>query len=134
MLERFGMTNCAPVYIPMPSNGTALLRLSDGPKTSGEVNQMRYLKGTKTHGLRLGGQNISTVLMEAYADADWAGDQDDRTSRSGYLVQVNGLAVSYASKIQLTIALSSTEAERIAAHEAILDVIWFRKLLKEIAY
>ena len=72
--------------------------------------------------------------MFGYTDADWGGDQVDRRSTTGFAFLFGGGAVSWSSKKQRTVALSSTEAEYMAATQATKEAIWFRRLLKEIGY
>ena len=70
---------------------------------------LRYLKGTSSREL-LFGKNDNLDLL-AYIDADWAGDRDDRKSTSGYFTLVGGNLVTWKTKKQKVIALSSVEAE-----------------------
>ena len=76
---------------------------------------MRYLRGSSKLKLCFG--NGKPVLV-GYTDADMAGDVDSRKSTSGYLITYAGGAVSWQSKLQKCVALSTTEAEFIAAIEA----------------
>ena len=57
------------------------------------------------------------LTIDAYCDSDWAGDHDDRKSRSGYIIRINGSIISYKSKKQPVVANSSTEAEYIAGND-----------------
>ena len=71
-----------------------------------------YLKGTTSHGITFrGGEPVNCM---GYSDADWAGDREDRKSTSGYLFQIAGGPVSWRSKKQNTVALSTAEAEYVA--------------------
>lgn len=70
---------------------------------------LRYLKGSRDRGITYGGQD--QLLMEGYSDSDWAGDKESRRSKSGFIFMLNGGPVSWCSKKQPTVALSSTEAE-----------------------
>jgi len=56
--------------------------------------------------------------LEGYVDSDYAGDIDTRRSTSGYVFMLNGGAISLGSKLQETVAVSSTEAEYMAASKA----------------
>jgi hypothetical protein len=89
----------------------------------------RYLKGTRTLGITYGG---STTEIIGFSDADWGIGVDDWHSVSGYLFQINGGPVSWSSKKQHVIALSSTEAEYITLTHALKEVVWLRSLLGEI--
>src|SRR3954468_17867296 len=64
-----------------------------------------------------------------YTDADWAGDLDERKSTSAYVFLLNGGAISWRSKKQGMIALSTMEAEYIAAAAAVQEAVWLRCLL-----
>jgi hypothetical protein len=69
--------------------------------------------------------------LEGYTDADW-GSQQDRHSILGYVFRFHGKAVSWSSKWQSLIALSSTEAEYITATHVTKEAIWLRQLLSDI--
>ena len=88
---------------------------------------LRYVKGTVDLGIVFGREHG----LKVYSDADWAGDQDDRRSTSGMLITLHGGPVSYFSRKQKCVALSSTEAEYIAASEACKVVAWVRNFLHE---
>lgn len=67
-----------------------------------------------------------------FSDADWAGDTNDRKSTSGYVFMLSGGAVSWSSKKQKCVALSTAEAEYIALSSAAQESIWLRQLLTEL--
>jgi hypothetical protein len=94
---------------------------------------LAYLHGTQHLGLELGGKS-KEIILSAYADADWAGDLDKRRSRSGYVILCNNSPVIWSSKLQATVALSSTEAEYVALSLATRDVIWCRTFLRELGF
>jgi hypothetical protein len=72
--------------------------------------------------------------MNAYSDADWGGDLDNRRSRSGYVIFLGKGPIVWCSKLQKTSALSSMEAEYIALSSTTQDVIWCRMLLTEMGF
>ena len=76
--------------------------------------------------------NPPDQTMYAYTDSDWGGDQNHRRSITGIIVMYAGGAIGYKTKYQDTIALSSTEAEFIAACDAAKLVLYFRSLLQEL--
>lgn len=90
---------------------------------------MRYLLATKHFRLNLGG---NTVDLKAFVDADWAGDHRDRKSNSGFIITFGGGAISWAARKQTCVALSSTEAEFIAAAEVGQELLWIRKLMDDV--
>ncbi|GJQ82333.1 hypothetical protein Trydic_g406 [Trypoxylus dichotomus] len=64
----------------------------------------------------------SEIELVGFADVDWAGDQEDIKSTTGYLFKVYGGTICWSTKKQSTVAMSSTEAEYIALAEAARDV------------
>ena len=60
-------------------------------------------------------ETVDDLQLIGYVDADWAGDKTDRKSTSGYLFKLGEGVISWLSKKQGSVALSSTEAEYIAA-------------------
>ena len=72
----------------------------------------RYLRGTSDYGLCYQGRpGLERMLdIRGFVDADWAGDLDQRRSTSGYVFSLFGGAVSWMSKRQSVVALSTTEA------------------------
>ena len=87
---------------------------------------LRYLVGTTNYTLCYGG---SDLRLQGYTDADWAGDLDERKSTSAFVFVLNGGAISWRSKKQEMIALSTMEAEYIAAAAAVQEAVWLRSLL-----
>eukprot|EP00253_Pinus_taeda_P008847 PITA_08847 len=65
-------------------------------------------------------------------DADMAGDRDNRRSTTGYVFTVGGTVVSWISKIESVVALSTTEAEYVAATEASKEMIWLQRFMGEL--
>jgi hypothetical protein len=94
---------------------------------------LRYLAGTTNHGLvfRLHG-SPHDIKPEVYTDSSWANDLETRRSTSGMVVKLNGNVVSWLSRKQKTVALSSTEAEYMAASEATSEALWLRAWIKEV--
>ena len=90
---------------------------------------LKYLKGMKDRKLTFGEERSG---IEGYTDTDW-GLQEHRHSISGYAFLIDGGAISWSSKKQSIIALSSTEAEYIAAAHIAKEALWIRSLLSEIA-
>ena len=91
---------------------------------------MRYLKGTINFGILYTKQESEDFV--AYSDADWAGDLDDCKSTSGYLFKISGGAVSWRSKKQSSVALSTAEAEYIALASTAQEAVWLRQLTTEL--
>ena len=74
----------------------------------------------------------SNNALQGYVDADMAGDRDNRRSTIGYAFTVGGTVVSWVSKIQSVVALSTTEAEYVAATEASKEMIWLQRFMDEL--
>jgi len=90
---------------------------------------LRYLKGTKSRSLHLGG---GFPDIAGFSDSDWGGDQDDRKSTSAYVFHLGYGAVSWKSKKQTSVALSSVEAEYMAMCQAAKEAVWLSGLLEEL--
>lgn len=93
---------------------------------------LRYLRGTSTVGLTFVASKEKNITIAAFSDSDWAGDQDDRKSTSGYIIKINNNIVSWVSKKQKTVADSSAEAEYYALTETAKELKWFKSLFEEI--
>ncbi|KAI4299912.1 hypothetical protein L6164_033332 [Bauhinia variegata] len=90
---------------------------------------LRYLRGTSRFCLCFGADK---PVLDGYTDADMAGDVDSRKSTSGYMMTFAGGAVSWQSKLQKCVALSSTKAEYIAITEAGKELLWMKRFLQEL--
>jgi hypothetical protein len=90
---------------------------------------VRYLKSTKDLKLTYGGGDKHG--FEGYSDADRA-TQDHRCAISGFAVLVDGGAVSWLSKKQELVTLSTMEAKYVGTTHAAKELIWFRHLIEEI--
>ena len=96
---------------------------------------LRYLKGTQDLGLKYT-RPSSDLLNQLWGcvDSDWAGCVDTRKSTTGYVLMLNGAAISWKSKRQNVVALSSAEAEFMAASTLVQEVIYIRKLLDNLGF
>ena len=92
---------------------------------------LRYIKGTSNVALCFGG---SEFIVNGYVDSDFAGDLDKRKSTTGYVFTLAGGAVSWLSKLQTVVALSTTEAEYMAATQACKEAIWIQRLIEELGH
>jgi Reverse transcriptase (RNA-dependent DNA polymerase) len=95
----------------------------------------RYLKLTKNGNLTYGGNDaeINNTDLNFFCDADW-GNGSDRKSISGYITIIAGGAVAWSSKKQQTVALSTAEAEYIAATHVTKQVLWHCSLYTELNF
>jgi hypothetical protein len=90
---------------------------------------LRYLRGTLHCGLLF---RPSSLQLQAYADADWAGDPVDRRSTSGYVVFLGSTPITWVSKKQCTVSRSSTEAEYRSLASATAELYWIRMVLRDL--
>ncbi|XP_059076124.1 uncharacterized mitochondrial protein AtMg00810-like [Cryptomeria japonica] len=88
---------------------------------------LRYLRGTVGYGLKY--PLKSPITLESYSDADWAGSVKDRKSTSGFFFNLGSAVISWACRKQSSVALSTAEAEYIAASVASREAVWLCKLL-----
>jgi hypothetical protein len=88
----------------------------------------RYLAGTRGHTLTYGGERQD---LTGYTDADGS-SQDHRRAISGHTFIIDGGAISWSSRKQELVVLSTAEAEYIAATHAAKEGIWLRRLIGEL--
>lgn len=93
---------------------------------------LRYLKGTLDYGIWY--KRGSVAELKVFTDSDYAGDVEGRKSTSSYTFMMSGGAVAWSSKKQSVVALSTTEAEYIAAAICACQVIWMRRILQEMEF
>ena len=62
--------------------------------------------------------------LRSFANADWARDMVNQKSTSGYVFQIGTLTISWKSKLQSIVALSSTEAEYLSLSSATQETVW----------
>jgi transposase InsO family protein len=98
---------------------------------------LRYIKGTINDGITYNfprGNPSEESLIYAYTDSDYASDKYDRKSISGSVIMINNSPVAWKSKKQPIVALSTAEAELIAATFTTQDVLYFKGVLNELGY
>lgn len=91
---------------------------------------LRYLKGTSTLALKY--QQGEALSLVGYSDADWAGDRDDWHSTSGNIFLMTGGPISWYSKKQAIVVLSTSEAEYVALSAVTQEAVWLRQLLTDL--
>jgi hypothetical protein len=99
---------------------------------SGIKRVLRYVKGTVDFGLRFEASN--DFSLHGYSDADWAGCTETRKSTSGQLFRIGNCSISWRSRKQSIVALSTTEAEYVAMCESAQEAVWLRVLLNDIGF
>jgi hypothetical protein len=103
------------------------------PHVAAAKHLLRYLKGTTTFGIILGNADRQYPMFRALTDSDW-GMGDERKSISGYLITLGDSPLSWSSKQQAVVALSSCEAEYLASTHCAREVLWFRNLFAELGF
>jgi len=91
---------------------------------------LRYIKGTMHLGLCY--KSSSSQNINGFCNSDFARDSQDSKSTSGYVFTLAGASISWKSKKQSLVALSSTESEYIEYSEACREAIWLKQLYHEI--
>ncbi|GKD76280.1 hypothetical protein Tco_1334562 [Tanacetum coccineum] len=92
---------------------------------------LRYIKGTSDVALCFGD---SYLIVTGYVDSDYAGDLDGSKSTTGYVFTLFGGTVSWVSKLQSVVAMSTTEAEYVVAAQASKEAVWLKMLLEELGH
>ncbi|KAK2389918.1 putative mitochondrial protein [Trifolium repens] len=90
---------------------------------------LKYVNGTCDYGIMYSHCEDSTLY--GYCDADWAGSADDRKSTSGGCFFLGTNLISWFSKKQNCVALSTAEAEYIAVGSSCSQLVWMKQMLKE---
>ena len=88
---------------------------------------LRYIRGIVEYGLVY--ERRGSVQVAGFTDVDWAGCVEDKKSTSGCCFNIRSGVVSWFSRKQKSVALSSAEAEYMAANMAACEGMWPRKLL-----
>ena len=88
---------------------------------------LRYLQGTKDCGVFYKKGTRSDLIR--FTDSDYAGDQDDRKSTSGYVFMLGSGAISWSSKKQTIVTLSSIDVEFVVATSCACQAIWLKKII-----
>ncbi|XP_042757588.1 secreted RxLR effector protein 161-like [Lactuca sativa] len=94
-------------------------------------NFLMYLRRTKDLFLVYGGVE-DRLSVKCYTDASFTTDRDDCMSQSGYVLIINGDAVSWESSKQSVVAQSTTESEYIAASKAVQEAAWMKKFIGDL--
>ena len=91
---------------------------------------MRYLKGTVEFGLRYTSDH--EISLEGYTDADWTGSVTDRKSTFGCCFGLGSTVISWLSRKQSSVALSTAETKYMATCLASGEAVWLRKMISRL--
>jgi len=106
------------MHEPKESHGAALKQI------------LRYLRGTQSFGLCF--KRMNKTELVGFSDSSHNVDEDDGRSTTGHIFYLNDCPITWCSQKQETVALSSCEAEFMAATEAAKQAVWLQELLEEI--
>ncbi|KAH9105367.1 hypothetical protein AeMF1_018786 [Aphanomyces euteiches] len=162
LLDKFNMADCKPVSTP-EGVGHALVPTSKSQDEVKALNlpyrelvgSLQYLVTATRPDIANAVRNLSKHLskyddthwkqaqrvlkssgdlqLSAYCDADFA-NGEDRKSISGYVVTYGSCVLSYRSRKQTIVALSTAEAEYIALADCVKELLWFSELLEELGF
>ncbi|GKC63759.1 retrotransposon protein, putative, ty1-copia subclass [Tanacetum coccineum] len=117
---------CTRPDVAFAQNITSRFQQNPGePHWTAVKTILKYLRNTKDMFLVYSGNPEAELRVECYCDAGFETDRDDTKSQTGYVFILNGGAVDWKSSKQSATAMSATEAEYIAASEA----VWIRKFI-----
>lgn len=118
-----------------------LARFSTNPGTAhwtAVKRVLRYIKGTVDYKITYTRPSkpysSPSDLFQSYSDADHGGNPDNGWSTSGFIVLMAGGAISWLSRLQGLVTLSTTEAEFVSAVAAGMEILWLRNLFTEFGY
>lgn len=98
------------------------------------IRTLRYLKGTASLTLKFSPQSDPSLrnTLVGFADADYAAHKQTRKSITAWTFFLNGGAISWRSKLQPSVAVSTSEAEFVSASKAALEAVWLRRILADL--
>nr|GEW95285.1 Gag-Pol polyprotein [Tanacetum cinerariifolium] len=143
ILQRFNMQDCKTISTLFPTN----VKLSSKMSPSSEKERMEMscvLYASAVGSLMFAmictrpdiahAVGVVNLIVKGYVDSDYAGDIDGGKSTTGYVFALCGKIVSWVSKLQSVVAMSTTEAEYVAAAQASKEVVWLKMLLEELGH
>ncbi|MCP3677404.1 MAG: hypothetical protein GY721_07415, partial [Deltaproteobacteria bacterium] len=132
------LTNCTRPDIAFATNVACRAMSSPSEDDWIAVKRiLRYLAGTPALGLwfkKTSSESSSMPFLHCFSDSDWAGDVKGRKSTSGFACYVGGSLVSWGSRKQSIVALSTMEAEYVALASAVREMLSLRSLLSELGF
>jgi hypothetical protein len=126
------------VKLSRPDLASAVCELSkfmDGGSRENQEAMIRligYVQGTEFFGLKLEPKYKFCHKIIGYSDSNYASDKDTRRSITGFAIYYAGCLVSWKSKMQQCVTLSSTEAEYVACSQCANEMEFVRHILESI--
>ncbi|KAA0045829.1 Retrovirus-related Pol polyprotein from transposon TNT 1-94 [Cucumis melo var. makuwa] len=137
LLKKFGMINCKLATTPMNVNeklqqNDGLCNILQGIISEQQKRVMQYIAATIEYGIWY--LKFYDFKLCEFTDSDWASSLDDRRSVSANVFTLGSGVITWSSKKQATVALSSSKAEYAAATSAACQSIWLRRMLTELQH
>ena len=95
---------------------------------------LRYLRGTYDQAIVYERTDILANTIWGWVDSHWAADLDSRRPHTGYILILSGGAVSWKSRRQDCVSLSTSEAEYVAASQCGQEVVYLREILRDFGF
>ncbi|GKV32349.1 hypothetical protein SLEP1_g40963 [Rubroshorea leprosula] len=138
VLDRFQMKNCNSVTTPV-DKGVKLVkdpgdRSMDNKLYKQIVGSLMYLTTTRPNIMNgiLDYSKGDQIDLAGFIDSDYAGDLDDKKSTFGFVFMLGSAAISWSSKKQPIVTLSTTEVEYVVATSCACQAIWLRRIMEEL--
>ena len=106
-------------------------RKNNNPNLEDWINVIkifRYIKGTINYGLKF----TKDITLNAYCDADYAGDEETKKSTTGYLLTMGNSPTTWYSKLQHCVSISTAESEYYSINECASHCLWYINLFNEL--
>eukprot|EP00253_Pinus_taeda_P035901 PITA_35901 len=134
ILKKYGMEDSKPVCTPMVTRCSLSANDESAavhqPPYRSIIGNLLYLTGTENYGLWY--PRGTDLTLHAYIDANWARSVDDRKSTSGGAFFMGPRLVSWFNKKQISIVLSTAEAEYVAIASCCTQLLWLMQTLQDI--
>ena len=98
------------------------------------IRVLNYLRGTRNLVVSYSQDSASGLTLRGFSDSDWAGEKDGSWSTLGYIWMLSGGPISWKSRLQPIVALSSMEAEYITVTAAVQEGIWLCRVMGELGF
>ncbi|XP_015060491.1 uncharacterized protein LOC107006454 [Solanum pennellii] len=100
------------------------------PHYSAALRVIQYIRANPDQGLFL--QADPSLKLTVFCDADWGSFIDSQRSVSGFFITLGGSSISWKSKKQTSVSLSSAEAEYRSMRQAVAELSWLNRLLVDL--